>query len=34
MDQGHHVWSPIVYTHQLAEAGMPVGGSFGKRLTP
>lgn len=28
MDQGHHVWSPIVYTHQLAEAGMPVEWEF------
>jgi len=28
MLQGRHIWSPIVYTHQLAEAGMPVEWEF------
>lgn len=28
MLQGRHVWAPIVYTHQLAEAGMPVEWEF------
>ncbi len=28
MLQGRHIWSPIVYTHQLAEAGMPMEWEF------
>ncbi len=32
MEQGHHIWAPIVYTHQLAEAGMATDWAYWQRL--
>lgn len=32
MEQGHHVWSPIVYTHHLAEAGMAMDWGYWQRF--
>lgn len=32
MEQGHHIWAPIVYTHQLAEAGMATDWAYWRQL--